>query len=125
MDWECGSLQSCSPIQDRKILLRRPRNSLCSAIPESEPSFDSRFWDSSLDAETIHQFLLVLLDLFLRNRFFSILQFLDNLLLDFFSEESVPHFQSSIQDYFFCLFEPDQPIDSLVVAVIVGTRTLD
>ena len=25
----------------------------------------------------------------------------------------------------FCLFEPDQPMDSLVVAVIVGTRTPD
>ena len=52
--------------------------------------------DSSLDAWTIHQFLIVMLDLFLRNKLFSILQFLGNL--------------------FAYLFELDQPIDSLVVA---------
>ena len=39
-----------------------------------------------------------------------------------FSEESIPHFQFSTQASC-CLFEPDQPIDSPVVAVIVGTRT--
>ena len=40
-----------------------------------------------------------------------------------FSEESIPHFQFSIQAY--CLFEPDQPIDSPVVPDIVGIQTPD
>ena len=70
------------------------------------------------------QFLLVLLDLFLRNKFFSILQFVGNLSLNF-SDESVPHFQFSLQASLFGLFESDQPIESPVVAVIVGTRTPD
>ena len=59
------------------------KNFVCSVNPEFESTSDSLSWDSYLDAKTIHQFLLVLLDLFLRNKFFSILQFLSNLLLDF------------------------------------------
>ena len=41
-----------------------------------------------------------------------------------FSEESIPHFQFSKQAYFY-IFEPDQPIDSPLVAVIVGIQTPD
>ena len=44
---------------------------------------DSQSSDSSFDAQTIRQFLLVLLDLFLRNKLFSILQFLGSHLLGF------------------------------------------
>ena len=58
--------------------------------------------DSSLDALTIHQFLLVLLDLFLWNNFFSILHFLAipcMILL----EESISQFQFSIQTYLLSL----------------------
>ena len=40
--WERGMLQSGSLFQDRKILLRRSRNSLCSANPESESRVDSQ-----------------------------------------------------------------------------------
>ena len=58
------------------------RNSFCSANPEFESTIDSQSQDSSLDVKTIHQ-LLVLLDLFPSNKFFSILQLLGNFLLDF------------------------------------------
>ena len=54
-------------------------NSLCSEIPESESTIDSLSQDSFLDAKKIHQIFLVLLDLILRNKFFWIFQFLDNL----------------------------------------------
>ena len=39
---ERGSLQSCSLIQDLKILWRLTRNLLCSVIPESKPLIDSQ-----------------------------------------------------------------------------------
>ena len=63
-----------------------------------------------------HQFLLVMLDLFLRNKFFSILQFLGNHFLDFVGRvcSSFPILHTSL----LCLFELDQPIDSPVVVVI-------
>ena len=38
--WERGMLQSCSLSQDRKNILRRSRNSPCSASPESESGAD-------------------------------------------------------------------------------------
>ena len=63
-------------------LLHLTRNLLCSVNPEFESTIDSQSWDSSLDAKTIHQWLLVLLGLFLRNKLFSIFQFLGNLLHD-------------------------------------------
>ena len=66
---------------------------------------------------------LACLALFLRNKFFSILQFLGNLSVDFLgrAHSSIPILHRSL----FYLFEPDLPIDSLVVAEIVGTRTPD
>ena len=65
----------------------------------------------------------MLLGVFLRNKFFSILQFLGNLLRDFLGRvhSSFPNLHTIL----FHLFELDQPIDSLVVAVIVGTQTPD
>ena len=79
---------------------------------------DSQSQDSSLDAKPIHQFLLVLLDLFLRNKVFSILQLLGNLSLDFL--ERVYFSIEITHTNLFSLFEPDLRIDSLVVAEIVG-----
>ena len=60
---------------------------------------------------------------FVHNKFFSILRLLGNILLDFIRRvcSSFPNIHTSL----FHLFEPDQPIDSPVVAVIVGTRTPD
>ena len=118
-----GSLQSCSLFQDREIPSRLTRNSLCSVNPEFESTFDSRSRDSSLDAYTTYRFLLVSLDLLLRNTFFSILQFLGNLLLDVIGRvySSFPILHTNL----FCLVELDQPIDSPVVAVTIGTRTPD
>ena len=75
-------LQSCFLIQDRKILLHLTRNSPCSVDPEFEPSSDSQSLDSFVVAWKILQFLLVLLAQLLRNKFFSILQFLGNPLHD-------------------------------------------
>ena len=43
---------------------------------------------------------------------------------DFFGRESIPHFQFSTQFYRLS-FEPDQPIVSPVVAVILEIRVLD
>ena len=100
------------------MLLHLTRNLLCSVIPKSEAIIDSRSQDSSLYAWTIHQFLLVLLDLFLRNKFFSILQFLGNLLHGLLAE-----FQFSIQAYFY-LSESDLPIDLLDVTEVVEIQTL-
>ena len=79
---------------------------------------------ASLVAWTIGQLLSVWPYLFLRHKFFSMLQFLGNLLLDFLgcvrsSFSNTPHTSC------FCLIEPDQPMDSPVAAVIVGTRTRD
>ena len=120
VDWERVSLQNCFLFQDRKILAYLTNKLLCFVNPEFESNFNSQSYDSSLDAKTIHQFLLVLLDLFLRNKFFSILQFLGNILLDFPGRVhcSFPILQTRL-----FLSEPDQPIDSSVVVVIVGTRT--
>ena len=42
VDWERGSHQRCSQIQDRKILFASDKDSLCSVNPEFEPTFDSR-----------------------------------------------------------------------------------
>ena len=56
VDWERGILQSCSQCQDRKNLLRRKRNSPCSAGPESESRADSQ-WKGFLSCcKTTHQF---------------------------------------------------------------------
>ena len=92
-----------------------------SQTPEFEPIIDSQSWDSSLDAKTIHQLLLVLLGLFLRNKLLFIVQFLGNLLLDFLGRvySSFPTRHTSL------FYEPGQPIDSPVVAVIVGIQTPD
>ena len=76
-----------------------------------------------LMAQTIHQFLLVLLESGSSQQIFSeFLQFLGNLLLDFLGRlySSSPIIHTSL----FCLFESDQPIDSPVVAVIVGIQIL-
>ena len=108
--------------QDRKILSRLTTNVLSSVNPEFESAIDSQSKDSSLDAKTVNQFLLVLLFLFLRNKFFAILQFIGSLLRDFL-EESIPHFQLSTQ--FYLLIGPDQHIASPVVAAIVEIRVLD
>ena len=61
--------------------------------------------------------MLVLLNLFHRNKFFSILQFLGNVLHDLLGRVyfSIPILHTS----FFFLYEPDLPIDLLVVAEIV------
>ena len=59
-----------APCQDRKILPHQTRKK-----------------DSSLFAWTIHQFSIVWLCLFLRNKFFAILQFLSNLLHDWASSQ--------------------------------------
>ena len=82
LGWERGMLQSCSLSQDRKILLCRSRNSLYSANPEFESRADSQLKDSFPAAQTMHQFLIVWLYLFLRNRSFVIPQFLGNILRD-------------------------------------------
>ena len=112
------SLQSCSLIQDRKILSHVTRNLLCSLSTEFESKIDSQSQDSSLDAKTIHQFLLVLLDLFLRSKVFSILQLFGNLSFDFLGRV---YFSIEItHTNLFHLFERDLPIDSLVEAEIVG-----
>ena len=81
-DLERGSLQSCSLIQDRKILLHMTKNLLCFVNPEFEPPFDSQSKSSCVVAKTILQFLLGLLDQSLRNKFFSILRILGNPLHD-------------------------------------------
>ena len=67
--------------------------------------------------------MLVLLDLFLRNKFFSILQFLGNLLHDLNGRAyfSIPF---SIQADF-RLSEPDLPIELLDVIEIVEIQILD
>ena len=69
------------------------------------------------------QFLLVQLDPLLRNKFFSILQFIGNLLRNFLGRvcSSFPILNTTL----YSVFEPDQPIDSPVVAVIVGIQTPD
>ena len=81
--WERGMFQSWSLSQDRKIVLRRPRNSPCSVNPEFEPRADPQYQDSSPVAWTTHQFSIVWLDLFLSNRFLAIPSFLDHFLRDF------------------------------------------
>ena len=68
--------------------------------------------------------MLVLFDLFLRNKFFSSLQLLGNLSLDFLGRTVSSSFPI-LHTGFFCLFEPEHPIESPVVAVIVGIRTPD
>ena len=62
--------------------------------------------------------ILACLALFLRNKFFSILQFIGNILHDFLGRVclSIPILHTSL----FHLFKPDLPIDSLIVAEIVG-----
>ena len=97
---------------DRKILSHLTRNWLCSVNPDIGSTSDSQSQDSS-----------VLLGLFLRNKFFPFFQFLGNLLLDFLGRvcSSSPIHHASL----LYLFDPDQPIDSLVVAVIVGIQTPD
>ena len=104
-----------------KILLHPTRNLLRSANPVFESIIDSQSQDSSLDTWTTHEFLLVLLDLFLRNKLFSILRCLGNILLDFLGRvcSSIPILRTSL----FHLFEPEQPIDSPVGAVIVWIQT--
>ena len=42
VDWERESLQSCSLLQDRKILSRLTMNLLCSVNPEFESTTDSQ-----------------------------------------------------------------------------------
>ena len=76
-----------------------------------------------LRGHLIHHFLIVWLDLFLRNRFFLILQFLGNLLREFlgFICFSFPILFSSL----FGLFEPDLLIDSPGAAPIFEIRLLD
>ena len=61
--------------------------------------------------------------MFLRHKFFTMLQFLGNFLRDFLRSvfDSVPILHTNLSS----LFEPDQPIDSPVVAVIVEIRVLD
>ena len=65
--------------------------------------------------------MLVQLVMFLRNKFFSILQVLGNLLRDFLGRVyfSIPILHTSLS----YLCEPDQPIISLVVAVVAGIPT--
>ena len=114
VDWETW----VPPVfQDRNFLWRLTRNLLVSANPEF--AIDSESWDSTLVAQTIHQFLLVMFGLLLRNNFLQILEFLANLSPNFLGRvySLFPILLSCI----FCFFVPDQPIDSLVVAVIVGT----
>ena len=79
-DQERGSLQSCSWIQDHRILSHLTRNLLCFVNPEFEPSSDSRSLDSSVVAQMILHFLLVSFAQPLRNMFFH--QFLGKLLHD-------------------------------------------
>ena len=87
---DVGRSKAAPLVQDRKFLSHLTRSLLCSVNPELESAItDSRSLDSSLRAEIIHQFLLVLLGLFLRNKFFSILQFLGNLMLHNFSWKSL------------------------------------
>ena len=62
-----------------------------------------------MDAKTIHQFLLVLLGLFLHNTFFSLLQFLDNLLLNI-SRKSLLLISNSPYNLILSLFEPSLTI---------------
>ena len=118
VDWERWSLENCSVIEDRNIVSHLRRNLLCSVHRESEPIIDSQLQDSSLDAYTIHQFLLVQLDEILRNSFSSILQFWENLLRGF--QGRVYSNFRSLDANLSSLFEPDQPIDLLDVAQIVG-----
>ena len=117
------SLQSCSLVQELEIQSLLTRNLLSSVNPGFEFTIDSQSQESSLDTYTIHQFLRVSLDQFLRNKFFSILQILGNSLLDFLgrvcSSFPILHSNSSF------LFEPEKPIHSPEKAVIVEIRVLD
>ena len=79
--------------------------------PEFESEVDLQYQDPLVDALTIHLFLVVELDRFLRNSVLSILQFLGNMLLDFLDRvySSFPIFHTNESS----LFESDQPIDSI------------
>ena len=68
-----------------------------------------------MHGQLIHQFLLVSLGLFLRNKILLVLDFLGRVYSSF------PILHTSLS----YLFEPDQPIDSPVVAVIVGIQNPD
>ena len=87
------------------ILLRLTRNLFCPVILESEPLIDSRSQHSSLVA-------LSLLNLFLRNKFFSLVQFLSNLFHDLLGRVhfSIP----SVHTCSLYLFEPDLPSTCLM-----------
>ena len=78
---------------------------------------------SSPVAWTIHQFLVVLLHLPLRNKFFSILQFLANLLRDFLGRVCFSFQILRVNSSF--LFEPDLPIGSPDTAPLFVIRVLD
>ena len=104
-------------VQDRENLMRLTRNSLSHVNPESESRVDSRYSDPFLAAQTVHQFYVVLLDFFLRNKFFATRQFVGNFLCDFLDEVS----SSSVflHTSIFSLSELDLTIDWFDVVVVV------
>ena len=123
VDWERWMFQGCSPFQDREILLHLTKNSICSENPEFESMIGSQWKDPSCAAQKIHLFLLVLLDLFLRNKFLVCLQFLGNFSCD---SRWIVGFSCPILDRnCSSLFEPDPPIGSLDVAVIFVIQDLE
>ena len=77
VDWERGILQSCSQLQDRRILLRRSKSSPCLVNHESDPyagSLQIYFLPSALK---VHHSSIVELFHLLYNKFSIILQFLE------------------------------------------------
>ena len=123
VDSERGSHLSCSLFQDRKFLSRRTRKLFCSVKPDFESTTESQSLEFFLGAWTIHNFLLVLFNLLLRNKLFLILQFLGNLLRDSFGR--IFSSLAILHTALFYLCERDQPIDSVVVALIFGIQAPD
>ena len=100
------------------------RNLLCSVIPKSESTTDSLSWDSSLDAPLINSsFLACPARSVSSQQILLYSSFFGNLLRDFLGRvhSSLPTLHTNLSSP----FEPHQPIDSPVVAVIVGFQTRD